>query len=157
MTESEKQKNELHAFLKLVEIAQLDADVASIRQLNPPNPDIICNVEGGDIGFELTAVTDQVIERKFGSGRLHYSNFRIDIADAVSCITRKQHKKYSMQRVELLVHEGATPIDGLWIWDQSELNAAIQLATDKSPFSRVWILDITNRKARAYVSGAVAA
>jgi hypothetical protein len=157
MAEFAKQKNELYAFLQFVEIARLDADVSSIRQLSPPNPDIICGVSGADRGFELTAVTDPVIERKFGTGRFHYSNYRVDIADAVECITRKEHKRYSMPRVELIVHEGATPVDDLWIWDQSELNGAIQLATDKSSFSRVWLLDISNRKARAYVSGAVPA
>ena len=81
----------------------------------------------------------------------------MDIADAVQCITRKLHKNYSMPRVELIVHEGATPIDDLWMWDQLELDAAIQLATDKSSFSRIWLLDISNRRARTYVSGAVPA
>nr|CAS02608.1 putative integron gene cassette protein [uncultured bacterium]CAS02750.1 putative integron gene cassette protein [uncultured bacterium] len=151
MTEFEKQRNELHAFLQLVEIAHLDADVSSIRQLNPPNPDIICSVSGADRGFELTALTDPVIERKFGTGKFHYSNYRVDIADAVECITRKAHKSYSMPRVELIVHEGATPVDDLWSWDQSELDAAIQLATDNSSFSRVWLLDMSNKKTRAYV------
>src|SRR5690606_34588329 len=132
MGEFAKQRNELHAFLQLVEIAQLDADVSSIRQLSPPNPDIICQVSGVDRGFELTAVTDSIIERIFGTGQFHPSNYRVDIADAVECITRKEHKRYSMQRVELVVHEAATPIDDLWMWDQSELNRAIQLATDKS-------------------------
>lgn len=157
MSEFAKQKNELHAFLQLVEIARLDADVSSIRQLGPPNPDIICWVSGADRGFELTAVTDPVIERKFGTGQFHPSSYRIDIADAVECITRKERKRYSIQKVELIVHEGATPIDDLWIWGQSELDRAIQLATDTSSFSRVWLLDISNRKARAYVPGAVPA
>jgi hypothetical protein len=151
LTKITKQKNELNTFLQLVEIAPLDADISSIRQLNPPNPDIICRVSGADHGFELTALTDQVIEKKFGSGIFHYSNYRIDIRDVIECITRKQGKKYSMPRVELVIHEGATPVDRLW--DLSELNAAIQIATDNSSFSRIWLLDISNRKVRAYVSG----
>ncbi len=157
MGESAKQQYELYAFLQLIEIACIDADVLSIRQLNPPNPDIICKVSGTNCGFELTAVTDPIIERKFGLGKFHPSSYRVDIADAVQCITRKLHKNYSMPRVELIVHEGATPIDDLWMWDQLELDAAIQLATDKSSFSRIWLLDISNRRARTYVSGAVPA
>lgn len=157
MTESAKQKNELYAFLRFVEISRIDADVSSIRQLSPPSPDIICLVSGADCGFELTAVTDSAIERKFGTGKFHYSTYRVDIADAVECITRKAYKRYSMPRVELIVHEGATPVEDLWMWDQSELDTAIQLATDRSSFSRVWLLDISNKKARAYISGAVPA
>lgn len=155
MSELTKQKNELHAFLQFVEIAQVDADVSSIRQLGPPNPDIICRVSNADLGFELTALTDPIIERKYGTGKFHFSWFRVDIADVVDCITRKERKRYSMPRVELIVHEGSTPVDDLWACDQSDLNQAIQLATDKSPFSKIWILDISNRKYREYVSGSV--
>ncbi|AGG88101.1 hypothetical protein R2APBS1_0940 [Rhodanobacter denitrificans] len=157
MVGSVKRKKELSAFLQFVEIAQVDADTSSIRQLEPPNPDIICRVSGGDRGFELTALTDPVIERKFGTGKFHYSNYRIDINDAVECIARKKHKVYALPRVELIVHEGSTPIDDLWQWDQSQLDAAIQLATDKSNFSRVWLVDISSRRARAYTSSATPA
>ena len=155
MTELTKQNNELYAFLQFVEITQVNVDISSIRQLSPPNPDIICRVSGTDLGFELTALTDPVIERKFGTGNFHFSWYRVGIADAVECIKRKERKRYSMPRVELIVHEGATPVDDLWVWDQSELNEAIQLATDKSPFSKIWLLDISNKKFRVYVSGAV--
>jgi hypothetical protein len=155
MTELMKQKNELYTFHQFVEIAQVDADLSSIRQLSPPNPDIICRVSGTDLGFELTALTDSVIETKYGTGQFPTSYFRVKIADAVQCITRKKQKKYCIPRVELIVHEASTPVHDLWAWDQSELNAAVQLATDNSPFSRVWLLDISNRKARVYIPGAV--
>lgn len=154
MGEWAKQRNERHAFLWLVEIAGLDADLATIRQLGPPSPDVICRVSGADRGFELTALTDPIIERKFGSGKFHYSNYRIDIADAVSCISRKECKTYAMENVDLVIHEGATPVDDLWMWDQLQLDTAIQISADRSPFSRVWILDISNKKARMYVGGA---
>ena len=151
MTDSTKQRNERHVFLRFVEIARIEIDASTILQLDPPNPDIICRIAGSDSGFELTALTDQIIERKFGTGRSHYSNYRIDIADAVECIERKVHKRYSMPRVDLIVHEGATPIDRLWLWDQVELDAAMQLATDKTTFSKVWLVDIGSNLARAYV------
>ena len=51
MGESAKQQYELYAFLQLIEIACIDADVLSIRQLNPPNPDIICKVSGTKEGL----------------------------------------------------------------------------------------------------------
>jgi hypothetical protein len=151
MTESTKRTNERRAFLRFVEITGIEADTSTILQLDPPNPDIICRVEGSHCGFELTALTDQIIERKFGTGRFHYSNYRIDIADAVECVTRKQHKKYSMPRVDLIVHEGSTPIDDLWLWDQSELDAAMQQVTDKTIFAKVWLVDISSNLARVYV------
>ena len=151
MSDSTKQRNERHIFLRFVEIAGIDADASTIRQLYPPNPDIICSIAGSKCGFELTALTDQIIERKFGTGRFHYSNYRVDIADAVECITRKQHKRYSMTRVDLIVHEASTPIDDLWLWDQSELDVAMQQATDNTVFSKVWLVDISNKRARAYV------
>jgi hypothetical protein len=154
MVESVKRKNELYTFLQFVEIARVDADTTSIRQLEPPNPDIICRVSGSDFGFELTALTDPVIERKFGTGKFHCSNYRIDINDAVECIARKEQKTYIMPRIELIVHEGSTPIDDLWRWDQSKLDAKMQLATDKSAFSRVWLVDISSRRVRGYTSSA---
>jgi hypothetical protein len=116
MADSTKRANELHAFLRFVEIALIRVEPSSIRQLDPPSPDIVCNVSGSDCGFELTAITDQIIERKFGTGRFHYSNYRIDIADAVSCVARKKDKRYSLPRVELIVHEASTPVDDLWLW-----------------------------------------
>ncbi|MBL8263415.1 MAG: hypothetical protein JNM58_13405 [Xanthomonadaceae bacterium] len=157
MTEVAKQKYEFDAFLRFVEISRIDADTSSIRQLSPPSPDIICKVSGSDVGFELTALTDPVIERKFGAREFHPSWYRIKIADAVECISRKESKRYSMPNVELIVHEGSTPIDDLWACDESELKAAIQSATDKSPFSKVWLLDISNRMCREYVSGVASA
>ena len=157
MADSEKQRYELHVFHRFLEIVQIDAHASSIRQLAPPNPDIICMVSGAQCGFELTAITDPVIETKFGTGRFHYSNYRVEISDAVECIKRKEHKQYSIPQVELVVHEGATPIDDLWQWDQSQLDAAIQAAIDKSSFARVWLVDISNRKARAYIPTKISA
>jgi hypothetical protein len=151
MADSEKRRNELADFLRFVDIAGICADVSSIRQLEPPNPDIVCCISGSDRGFELTALTDEIIERKFGTGRFHYSNYRIDIADAVACVARKESKRYCLPRVELVIHESTTPIDGLWLRDQVELDAAMQQATDKTAFSRVWLVEFSSRKTRSYI------
>ena len=152
MGDTIKEKNELNTFHQFVKITGIPADLSSTRQLPPPSPDIICSVSGSDSFFELMAITDQTIEKKFGSKEFRYSNYKIEIKDVVKCITRKNAKSYSVSAVELILHEGSTPLDDLWLIDQFELNAAIQAAANNSSFSRIWLLDISNEKARAYVS-----
>ncbi|WP_145985448.1 hypothetical protein [Marilutibacter maris] len=149
MNNHANKKNEEHVFCKFMEITGVPA--SSIAQEEPPKPDITCKISGLEVGFELMALTDRTIERKFGSGESHGSNFKIEISDVIACINRKSGKNYSMEDIELLIHEGSTPLDDLWRYNQSDLNAQIQQATNKSPFSRVWILDISNSIARSFV------
>lgn len=54
MAGSLKRENELSDFLRFISIADVDVDVSSILQLDPPNPDIVCRESGTECGFELT-------------------------------------------------------------------------------------------------------
>jgi hypothetical protein len=148
---SDKQRFELDVFNDFVRIADLDVQANSIRQLDPPYPDISCIIRGELRSFELTLVTDRTIETKVRRGRSGYSNFSIGIEDVVKLIRKKSAKKYLSESTELLIHEGATPIDGLWLHDQSELCRLVQAETDVSQFAKVWLLDISNNLVRGFL------
>ena len=135
------QQHELDVFRRFVEIARIEVDLSSVIQPSPPAPDIVCKISGNDYGFELTTLTDEIIERKVGTRKSGYSNFRIDISDAVERITTKGAKRYSISRVDLVLHEGATPIDDLWICNKTELDSALQAATNDADFLRVWVVN----------------
>ncbi|MGH8157087.1 MAG: hypothetical protein ACREPQ_03130 [Rhodanobacter sp.] len=150
MSASDKQRFELDVFNEFVRIAGLDVEPHSVRQLDPPNPDISCIIAGEIRIFELTLVTDETIETKVRLGRSGYSNFKIEIEDVVSLIRKKSTKKYLGEPIDLVIHEGATPIDRLWLYDQSELNRLVQAETDVSQFVRVWLLDVSNNLVRTF-------
>ena len=134
-----------------VQAAGLKVESDSIRQLDPPNPDLTCIIEDNERGFELTLLTDETIERKVRLGRSGYSNFRIDVEDVVNAIRGKNAKNYLGGCIDLVIHEGATPIDGLWGGAQSEAFRLIQAETDSSKFARVWLLDMTNMRVLTFL------
>jgi hypothetical protein len=151
MSSPDKQRFELDVFNEFVRIAGLDVEPHSIRQLDPPNPDVSCIVKGEVRSFELTLVTDEAIETKVRRGRSGYSNFKIKIEDIVNAIRKKSAKKYLGESIDLIIHEGATPIDDLWLYDRNDLNQVVQDETDISPFARIWLLDITNNLVRTFL------
>ena len=145
-----KQQHELNVFELFVKATGLNIDSAHITQNPPPAPDIICKISENDYGFELTAITDKIIESKIGANRSGYSNFRIDVSDVVARIEKKSKNSYSISRVDLLLHEAGAPIDDLWAIDSQYFDSVIQNATDKSHFLRVWIVDFNNQIFRCY-------
>lgn len=150
MSAATKQKRELSDFLRFAQLAGLSIADRSIRQLDPPSPDILCNVGETLRAFELTALTDPAIEKQFGTGNFQYTNYRIDPSDVVRCIEIKARKTYSTANVELVVHEGFTPVEDLWLCNQSELNDRIAAALGSSPFIRLWLVDYQGGICRSY-------
>jgi len=110
----------------------------------------LLHIIGVDYGFELTALTEKHMEYMFSTRKLGYTNYRINTLDAVKRIESKGTKKYSVNNVDLVLHEGFTPIEDLWNCNQADLNYALQSATDKTNFIRVWVVDFSNKIYRCY-------
>lgn len=150
MTSETKRKDELKTFNRFIKATRMNIDPASITQLPPPNPDIVCKICGDDYGFELTALTDETIEKKLSINKPAYSNYRIEINDVVERIKCKSAKNYSTSDIDLVLYEAATPIDDLWLLDSHALDSILQDATEKSIFLRVWIIDFSSNVFRCY-------
>ena len=43
-------------------------DLDSVRQLDPPYPDIVCEVDGVSRGFELTSATNESVQQDVAHG-----------------------------------------------------------------------------------------
>jgi hypothetical protein len=153
MKKFDKAAFELTVFQEFSKLVGLNVDEGAIWQLPPPNPDICCSVDGVERRFELTLITDPTIERKVRTSTSFYSNFKIEIHDLVERIRSKADKAYQFGSViELVLHEGATPIDDLWLYDQHALNESMEMATRESQFGRIWLVDFSNEKYRVYPS-----
>ncbi len=112
---------ELDTFHEFARTAELGVDEGSIKQDIPPMPDISCALGGIRRHFEMTRLTDEQIETKVINGRSGYSNFRIEIEDVLCSIRGKLKKRYVADgSVDLVVHEGAAPIDGFWARGQTD-------------------------------------
>lgn len=151
MTQSRKIADELYYFSRFCEIAGLKVGIGTIRQLQPPQPDICCSIGGVERRFELTSVTDPVIEAQFGTGRLEPMGFKIEIRDVIDRISKKSKKLYvAGPSVELVLHEGMAPIDDLWLYDQQVLNESMMNALKKSPFGNIWLVDFARSICKSY-------
>jgi hypothetical protein len=129
----------------------LQVDVASIRQLDPPQPDFCCSIDEVERRFELVSITDPVIEKKFSTGKFHYSNFKIEIKDLIACIAKKSNKTYSAgPKVELVVHEAMTPIDALWLYNKSDLDRSVRSELMQSQFDQIWVVDFSWSRYKKY-------
>ena len=139
---------ERDAFEEFVRTVGLRADTASIKQNKPPLPDIACNVDGELRYFELTRLTDEKIERKVIKGLAGYTNFRIGLEEIANAIRIKCAKTYLTDaQVDLVVHEGATPVDGFWArGDETRLTSLLQAAVENSQFERIWFVDFFSKK-----------
>ncbi|MDR3386692.1 MAG: hypothetical protein P4L92_06520 [Rudaea sp.] len=112
---------ELDTFHNFVSVVGLEIDEGSIKQDVPPKPDISSTIVGIKWYFEMTRLTDEQIETKVVNGRSGYSNFRIETEDVLCAIRGKHEKRYAADAsVDLVVHEGATPIDGFWARGQTD-------------------------------------
>jgi hypothetical protein len=155
MTDSSKQEAELRYFTRFAQIVRLAVEHGSVSQRPPPEPDITCIVDGIERSFELTVLADEGIERQFGSGNLKYTNFKMEIADVVACVTKKSTKMYSRPLVELVIHDGIAPIDDLWLCDEIARDALLQKAANESPFVKIWLVNLSSSEFFVYVKARV--
>ncbi len=139
---------ELDTFHEFVRIVRLAVDEGSIKQDVPPKPDISCAIGGIRRYFEMTRLTDEQIETKVINGRSGYSNLRIEIEDVLCAISGKCKKKYTADgSVDLVVHEGATHIDGVWARGQTDrLRDLMETEIFGSQFTRAWLVDLSMGK-----------
>ncbi|WP_460875472.1 hypothetical protein [Rhodanobacter koreensis] len=130
---------ERDVFDEFIRIAGLSVLPASIEQLEPPFPDVVCNVSGIRKGFELSLITDPVIEEKVRRGRSGFTHFKLD---PVTALRKKLSKTYAQGlRIDLVLHEGAAPISSLpWGWRQ-EFRVILNNC-DQAVFQRVWVIGL---------------
>jgi hypothetical protein len=144
----DKVRYERDVFEEFARTVGLQADAASIKQNEPPLPDIACAIDGEHRYFELTRLTDDQIERKVIKGLSGYTNFRIGLEEIANAIRIKCAKTYLKNaQIDLVVHEGATPVDGLWArGDETRLRSLLQAAVEDSQFERIWFVDFSSKK-----------
>lgn len=147
----DKSDFELEVFREFCRVARLRVDAGTIQQLQPPQPDVVCAIDGVFRRFELTLITDSAIEKKVRKGLTGGTSFKIEVQDVLDRIRSKSQKSYvDGPSIELVLHEGATPIDDLCMYDQTELDARILDEVEASPFLRVWLIDFSNEVCRCY-------
>jgi hypothetical protein len=96
----------------------------------------------------LARLTDEQIEQKVLCGRSGFTHFRVAPEDVSNRIRKKCKIQYSADAaVDLVIHEGSTPIDGLWAC--YAVKHLVNLITEEitgSKFTRVWLVDFSGGK-----------
>jgi hypothetical protein len=146
-----KSEYEFAAFAQFHRLVGLRVDEHSIVQNQPPYPDITCRVDGQVCNFELTRLTDRFIEEKVLSRRKAlaentYSNFRIDVSTVHDVLIHKTSRRYCYEgSLDLIIHEGAAPLDRLWD-NEDALLGQLKSDSDGSCFSSIWLIDFSEQK-----------
>ena len=115
-TEHDKASIELAVFRDFVRIAALPVDSDSVEKRSPPEPDVLCRIEGlGQVAFELVELCDPNLARVFADP-LKPSHEYVRTSDPSAGILRKKLRRAydTPHPVELLCYTDGriiTPAD----------------------------------------------
>jgi hypothetical protein len=137
-SEAEKSEREIAVFRDFARVAGLGIDESSVRKRVPPEPDLLCVVEGeGPVAFELVELCDPNLAKVFADP-LRPGNEFIRTSDPSPGIVRnKLRKTYKTEHpIELLCYT-----DGRVITPADVILPSIRpyLGSFRHVFRRAWL------------------
>jgi hypothetical protein len=143
--EVEKAAYERGVFDQFWRVAGLQVLPDSVQSRTPPEPDILCEIEGeGLVAFELVELIDQDLARALGTA----SPDGLAIGDPTHSNIRKKlvGKRYStahpMELVAYVEIDALLPPD-VWV---PTFGQRMRDLLDDSPFRRLWVFVLPGRK-----------
>jgi len=138
-----QQEEELAVFELFASVCGLSILRESIRQQNPPKPDISCKLKTGmNVEFELTNSIDQELARKMNDSRiLDKGGFNNDdpiermILNKIEKLKEGKYKR-SAESFELLVYLGMMPI---FPYQEKAIPQFLERNRGQQGFDRIWI------------------
>lgn len=141
--------NQIALFNAFWRAAGSNVDPASVHEpdRNSGLPDIVCRLDGQEVGFELTAATNEDLHEIVATGGAialwmgsdEIDGVRTDPHETAVAIRRKANKRYrGSMPVELLIHELLAKVDAADVW-LDEFESEARALIDGSVFRRVWV------------------
>ena len=141
-----KAERELKVFEEFRKRSGLPIDPESVKNREPPEPDIYCEIEGcGSVAFELSSLINQRLAKtnseqtKLDTPEPVY--LRLDSREAIRCICRKKREKsYSTPHpIELVLYESMRPAPPANFVIQC-IRDGFQNGSELGPFRGVWYM-----------------
>ncbi|MXY39257.1 MAG: hypothetical protein F4027_08330 [Rhodospirillaceae bacterium] len=149
---------ELKVFTEFTERSALRIVPGSVAKRDPPEPDILCEIEGrGRVAFELSALRDQksakIISYLAKQDEPDQSRYwRLDSREAIQHVCRKKRiLNYSTPHpVELVLYADGPlgPADFVIPY----IRSAFQHGSCLGPFQRVWFMGRPNESCQCLLS-----
>jgi hypothetical protein len=140
MGAAQKAKFERDVFEEFVRASGLLVDPKTIRQLDPPAPDIQCEIAGCKAWFELTMLSDSELEHQVGKGSFKYTNFHVGFKGLLKAINEKSGKNYASTSLDLVIHSGQV-VDFHRLWEMDSLGPFMAEGIGRTKFDRIWLFD----------------
>ena len=148
--EDEKAAYEREIFDQFWPVAGLRVVPDTIQNRAPPEPDILCEIEGdGPVAFELVRLIDQDLARAIGTA----SPDGLAIGDPTFSEIRKKliGKRYTtthpMELVAYVEIDALLPPD-VWLPKFGQRTSDL---LDEAPFRRLWVFVLPGRKTRGEI------
>ena len=136
-------RDEEAVFLKFVEKCPYPIQRNTIRNGQPPEPDILCELmDGTPVNFELVECVDNSVAKSIYGGSFKGGFFTDDFC--LERIENKFRKSYS-KACELLVYFDAQPIIAKKSW-LPQIQSFIEENINCSPFKKVWVYSIPQNR-----------
>ena len=150
-----KEMGELQVFRAFARVASIRIEAGSDRSVDPPEPHVLCSIDGSPYYFELGEITDQGVARSYAialkTDEPTGGAFSQDIPFA-SLLSGKARKTYvtSSAPVDLLMYYRKQYPPGEQRFTEM-VNASARdlhalLKRNGGPFDRFWIFDFWNDK-----------
>lgn len=95
MNDSKKKRYELQIFSGFAEICPLAIDLATVKQPDPPRPDIVCRlINGENVAFELVEVVDCATGRRSEMDLMLRGEFATQIEDMTPEVRKRFQCNY---------------------------------------------------------------
>ena len=141
--QGDQQREELAVFENFMRVCEYSIIKESVKQQNPPKPDIFCKLETGiSIEFELTNSVDQQLARKMNDCRIldkggFNNNDPIErmILNKIEKVKKGKYERCA-QRFELLVYLGLMPI---FPHQQKTMPQFLERNKGLQVFDRIWV------------------
>ncbi len=150
----EQMERELKVFTEFTERSSLRIVPASVAKRNPPEPDILCQIEGrGEVAFELSALRDQKsakitsdLVKEDMPDKIPY--WRYDSRKAIRHVCQKKRSRTykTPHPIELILYSDGplAPADVV----VPLILSAFRYGSCLGPFQRVWFMGSPNECCR---------